>query len=142
MSTAPDSNSDFAGSPAGVWILALVIFFVGSITAYVVIDPYSEKHHVEAQQKAERYTQYRVAEENLKQSKEKGAQALDDADNAIRQEATERRTSLEKASIRTTMSNQHGVRIDRYFLKGGKVITCTTTISGNTPAMFNCDGNL
>ena len=139
MNTESGSSSGYS---RGEWIFALVIFVVGATISYVVIDPYSDKHGVKAQEQLEKYEKSRATDEKLKKWKLEGEKSLEDSDNAIRKEAVDRRASLEKAAIRTTMSNSHGVRIDHYFLKSGKVITCTTTISGNSPAMFDCDGRL
>jgi hypothetical protein len=134
------------GSGAGTanpqsWGLAGVIFVIGAICVFTFM-PSSEERIKEAREKAARYDEYGAAEKKLAESKLAGSTALEDADNAIRAEAADRRTRLEKTSVRTTMSNKNGVRIDRYFFESGKVITCTTTISGNSPAMFDCDGNL
>lgn len=85
---------------------------------------------------------YRATEEKARKWREEGAKALDEADNAIRNESAERRARLEKASKQVRTTNSNGVRVDQYILKRGGVIACTTTISGNSPAMFNCDGDV
>jgi hypothetical protein len=36
------------------------------------------------------------------------------------------------------MSNSNGVRIDRYTLKNGKIVTCSTTVGTVGPTM-DCD---
>ena len=84
----------------------------------------------------------RVAEENIKKARIEGVAALAEADNAIRDEAADRRARLVKASKSVRTTNRDGVRVDQYILKRGGVIACTTTISGNSPAMFNCDGDV
>lgn len=89
-----------------------------------------------------RHEEYRVAEEKAKKWKEAGAAALDEADNAIRNESADRRARLEKASKSVRTTNSNGVRVDQYILKRGGIIACTTTITGNSPAMFNCDGDV
>jgi hypothetical protein len=89
-----------------------------------------------------RHMEYRAAEAKAKNWQEEGVRALDQADKAIRDDSAERRTRLEKASKQIRTSNSNGVRVDQYILKRGGVIACTTTISGNSPAMFNCDGDV
>lgn len=128
-------------SQSAQWVVAGVIFVVGVVGILKFMDSPAER---ERKSRAEliKWQDSRAIDDAQKKAKIEGAQALEAADNAIRQEALDRRLALEKASTRTSMSNKNGVRIDRYFLKRGGVITCTTTISGNSPAMFICDGNL
>ena len=85
---------------------------------------------------------YRAADEKARKWKEEGVAALAEADNAIRDESADRRARLEKASKSVRTTNRNGVRVDQYILKRGGIIACTTTISGNSPAMFNCDGDV
>ena len=85
---------------------------------------------------------YRVAEERAKKWREEGVAALAEADNAIRDESADRRARLVKASKSVRTTNSNGVRVDQYILKRGGIIACTTTISGNSAAMFNCDGDV
>lgn len=123
-------------------ILAGIIFVVGASVAYYVIDPYNPKHAEIAAAEADERASWREAEAMLTKSREEGAKALDEADNAIRAEASERRARLEKASKAIKTTNSNGVRVDQYILKKGGIISCTTTISGNAPAIFKCDGDV
>lgn len=125
--------------------LAGVIFVAGVAAMLIFMKSPSERvQEVEARsaQWQKDYAEQKDLERRIKQAKEDGARALEAADDAIRAEAATRRAALEKASVNITTSSQQGVRIDRYFLKRGDVITCTTTISGNSAAMFDCDGRL
>ena len=124
------------------WGVAIVIFLVGSIIAYNIIDPYNPKHAEKAAMDAKRKYSWETAERNLQNSKDEGERALEETDSAIRAEASERRARLEKASKNIRTTNKNGVRVDQYVLKSGRIISCTTTISGNSPAIFNCDGDV
>lgn len=64
----------------------------------------------------------------------------DEFDAATRDNTADRRKRLETASTGHTMSNKHGVRIDRYRLKDGRTVVCTTTVPAAGPAVFDCDG--
>lgn len=126
--------------------LAIGVMSFGTFAYYHLAGPGSAAGQQRLQEKVERDAQqsaeYRAAEKKLEDSRKAGAAALAAADDAIRSEAADRRQRLEKASksIRTTNSN--GVRVDQYILKKGGIVSCTTTISGNAPAMFNCDGDV
>lgn len=85
---------------------------------------------------------YYVQEDFYARAAREREAALNTWDNAIRDEATDRRKRLERAAVRHRMSNKHGVRIDHYTLKGGRTISCTTTIKGNSAAIFDCDGDV
>lgn len=84
--------------------------------------------------------------ENERTKKQEAAdlryKALGDWDKAIRDEAAERRQRLERASTSVRTTNKDGVRVDQYILKKGGIIGCTTTVNGNSPAMFKCDGDV
>ncbi|MCB1989777.1 MAG: hypothetical protein KDE69_15835, partial [Burkholderiaceae bacterium] len=73
---------------------------------------------------------------------EEGLKARDDFDQAMRAEAEVRRARLKKASKSVRTTNSHGVRVDQYILKKGGIVSCTTAISSNSPAIFNCDGDV
>lgn len=81
----------------------------------------------------------RAAEESIRKAREEGARALEQADDAIRQANQRQRSELESRAISHRMSNRNGVRVDQYTMADGTVVTCTTTIRGSSPAMFNCD---
>ncbi len=129
------------GYPKSEWVLAGIIFVVGAICVFTFMDSPAERVKA-VEERAARYAEYHAAETKLVQSRLEGEKALEDADNAIRNEAAERRTRLEKASKQVRTTNRNGVRVDQYVLKRGGIIACTTTISGNSPAMFNCDGDV
>ncbi len=114
------------------------------VWAFVSVFSLSSCNRSEEEIRADskKFMEYRAAEEQAKKWREEGAAALDKADQAIRDESGERRARLEKASKQVRTSNSHGVRVDQYILKRGGIIACTTTISGNSPAMFNCDGDV
>jgi len=141
VQTNENKSETIAGYPKSEWVLAGIIFVVCAIGVFTFMDSPAERAKA-AQEKAARYAEYNAAEKKLAQSKLAGEQALEDADHAIRNESAERRTSLEKASKQVRTTNSNGVRVDQYILKRGGIIACTTTISGNSPAMFNCDGDV
>ncbi len=125
-------------------MLGLIIFVVGATIAYNVIDPYNPKHSTlsdEEKREIERANASPRPRSQEEIARERQA-ALDEADNAIRAEAAERRARLKKAAVRVQTTNRNGIRVDQYVLKSGRVIGCTTTITGNSPALFVCDGNL
>jgi len=136
-----NKSETLGGYPKSEWVLGGIIFVVGAICVVTFMDSPAEQVR-KIEERETRYRSYEAADKAVAVAKLAGEKALEDADTAIRTEAAERRANLEKASTHTTMSNRNGVRIDHYFLKDRRVITCTTTISGNSPAMFNCDGNL
>ena len=68
-----------------------------------------------------------------------GREQAEKADEAIREANNSQREGLERRAVSHRMSNRNGVRVDQYTMPNGSVVTCTTTISGNAPAMFNCD---
>ena len=129
------------GYPKSEWIIGGVIFVVGAICVFTFMDSPAERVKA-AEEKAARYAEYDNAEKKLVQYKLEGERALEEADIAIRNEAAERRARLEKASKQVRTTNRNGVRVDQYILKRGGIIACTTTISGNSPVMFNCDGDV
>lgn len=101
----------------------------------------SESPEEAAKNEAQR-EEYRKANERIKKAREDAYRERDEADAVIRDVNAKRREELEKASKNVRTTNSNGMRIDRYVLKKGGVITCTTDISGSAPAMFDCDGNL
>lgn len=134
---------------AGEWLFALVLFVVVGFSFLVYHFNYGSgsakgKARIEETRKMseEQELQFRLADRKLEESRKAGAAALVAADDAIRGEASDRRQRLEKASKSVRTTNSNGVRVDQYILKKGGIISCTTTISGNAPAMFNCDGDV
>ena len=141
MDTNEKKSNITAGYPNSEWAVAGIIFVVGAICVFTFMDS-PEQGVKAAEERAARYSAYDSSEKKLAEAKEAGVRALELADNAIRTESAERRTRLEKASKQVRTTNSNGVRVDQYILKRGGIIACTTTISGNSPAMFNCDGNV
>lgn len=134
-------NDEVLGYPKFVWAGAGIIFVIGAIGVVTLMDSPAEREKA-AQEQAAQYAEFHAAEQRLAQSKMEGERALEEADNAIRSEAADRRARLEKASKQVRTTNKNGVRVDQYVLKRGGIIACTTTISGNSPVMFNCDGDV
>lgn len=125
---------------AAEWIFAGVLFVVGAIVVTIVMDPSEKKEKIEKQLAIDLKE---IEKEKAKKALiQEGFKARDDFDQAMRDEAKDRRARLEKASKSVRTTNSHGVRVDQYILKKGGIISCTTTISGNSPAMFNCDGDV
>lgn len=81
----------------------------------------------------------KLSYQSLEETREEGRKALDEWDKVLRDDIADRKKKLEAASIRHTMSNRHGVRIDTYTLKSGRSIICSTTVPSTGPIM-NCDG--
>jgi len=73
------------------------------------------------------------------ESAKRGIEQAEEADKAIRSANDAQREGLERRAVSHRTTNRNGVRVDQYTMPNGKVVTCTTTISGNAPAMFNCD---
>lgn len=117
-------------------LLALSAFFIAGC---------SPKDERTAEQMAE---EYRIADERMKKEEEhkrfleNAYASRDQFDQAVRDDAKDRRARLEKASTSIRTTNKHGVRVDQYILPDGRIIACTTTISGNSPAIFSCDGDV
>lgn len=126
--------------------LAVGVMCFGTFAYYHIAGPGSAAGQQRIQEKVERESrqkaEYRAAEKKLEESRKAGAAALAAADEAIRSEAADRRQRLEKASRSIKTTNSNGVRVDQYILKKGGIVSCTTTISGNSPAMFKCDGDV
>lgn len=116
-------------------------FFVAVLVASVSLTGCGPSQE-EIERRAAERAKWNAAEEKARRWREEGAQILEQTDNAIREEADARRSRLEKASKSVRTTNRDGVRVDQYILKKGGVISCTTTISGNAPVMFNCDGDV
>lgn len=75
-------------------------------------------------------------------AKEEGRKALEKWDQVINDEAAGRRQRLQKASVKHTMSNRAGVRLDYYHLRSGKVVICTTSVPKVGAPNFSCDGDV
>ncbi|MDP3230743.1 MAG: hypothetical protein Q8N13_22605 [Acidovorax sp.] len=129
-----------AGYDKGTWIIAAVLLVVGVIVVAKVMDPAGKKEKAEAQ--LARDINEFEKEEARRERMEEGLKARDSFDEAMRTEAGQRRARLEKASKTVRTTNTNGVRLDQYILQKGGIISCTTTLSGNSPAMFNCDGDV
>lgn len=141
MSTNENKSETTAGYPNSEWVLAGIILVVGVICVFTFMDSPAERR-VKVDKEMALFEESRAAEKKIEESKLAGAVALEKADDAIRNEAAERRTRLEKASKQVRTTNRNGVRVDQYILKRGGVIACTTTITGNAPVMFTCDGDV
>lgn len=135
------SNNN-GGYSAAHYVVAGLLLVVSVPVIFSYYGKKAEQRAEREKQDAVEYQKYRDADKRLALAKQQGAKALDDADDAIRLEASNRRAALEKASSRIIMTNRNGVRVDQYVLKRGGVISCTTTVSGTAPAMFTCDGSL
>lgn len=120
-------------------------FIIGIIFIFWILSKIgscSEPVEVKASKERERQEfieRSRAAEESIRKAREDGAKALEEADNAIRNANASQKSDLERKAISHRMTNRNGVRIDQYTMPNGTVVTCSTTISGNAPAMFNCD---
>lgn len=108
-----------------VWILSKV----GGCSESAEVTEKREKERTESAERA------RYWEESAKRGREQG----EEADKAIREANDSQRKGLERRAVSHRMTNRNGVRVDQYTMSNGTVVTCTTTISGNAPAMFNCD---
>jgi hypothetical protein len=98
----------------------------------------SESAEVKAKRE-ERIKESSERQRYWEESAKRGREQADEADKAIREATGSQRADLERRAIRHRMTNSNGVRVDQYTMPNGTVVTCTTTISGNSPAMFNCD---
>lgn len=137
-SSSPDASTvlwQFFGAIAA----ALLIFF---IFIRPVLDESAAERAAEHEKEMKELDKQLATEADSRKRREEGLKALEAADDAIRQEAIERRKRLETSSTTVRTTNTGGVRVDQYFLKRGGVISCTTTISGNSPALFHCDGDV
>jgi len=120
-------------------------FVIGLVAVFWLISKISscsEPAEVKARREAEHrefIERSRAAEESVRRAREEGARALEEADKAIREANASRRSDLERRAVSHRMANRNGVRVDQYTMPDGRVVTCTTTISGNSPAIFNCD---
>jgi hypothetical protein len=98
----------------------------------------SESSEVKAQRER-RYKESAERQRYWEESAKRGREQGEEADKAIREANSSKRADLERRSVKHRMSNRNGVRVDQYTMPNGTVVTCTSTISGNAPAMFNCD---
>ncbi len=112
--------------------LIVALWVLSKIGGCSESDDVKKKRAQEHKESAERM---RYWEEIAKRGWEQG----EEADKAIREANSSRRQELERRSVSHRMSNRNGVRVDQYTMSNGTIVTCTTTISGNSPAMFNCD---
>lgn len=80
------------------------------------------------------------SEKRQKRWREEGNKALEEWDAAIRNNTDDRRKRLASIAVGHTMTNKHGMRIDRYELRNGQTVVCTTTAGGPGAAIFDCDG--
>lgn len=83
----------------------------------------------------------RTPEERIRAAREEGAKALEEFDDAIRDNTQKRRNILEKAAV----SHKHynisaNIAVDSYTMKDGRYITCSTKVLPTAPAVFDCDG--
>ncbi len=117
----------------GIFVIVWLLSQLGSCSESAEVKARKEKERQESIERS------RAAEESIERAREEGARALEEADKAIREANGDRRAELERKAVSHRMSNRHGVRVDQYTMPDGSVVTCTTTISGNSPAMFNCD---
>ncbi len=134
---------------AGEWRFALGLFIFGAFSLFIYHFNYGsgsangQQRIEEARRKSDQQElEFRIADRRLEESRKAGAAALAAADDAIRSEASDRRQRLEKASRSVKTTNRNGIRVDQFILKKGGIVSCTTTISGNSPAIFNCDGDV
>lgn len=123
----------FKGVVMHIVIGVFIVFWVLS-----KIGGCSESAEVKAQRE-QRYKESAERQRYWEESAKRGREQAEEADKAIRDANSSRRADLERRAISHRMSNRNGVRVDQYTLPNGTVVTCTTTISGNAPAMFNCD---
>ncbi len=120
-------------------------FLIGLVFVFWVLSKIgscSQPPEIKAQKEKERLEfleKDRVNQENIRKAREEGARALEEADNAIRAANASRKAELERRATSHRMTNRNGVRVDQYTMPDGQTVSCTTTISGNSPAMFNCD---
>ena len=113
----------------GIILVFWVLIKVGSCSESPRVKAQREKELAESAERS------RYWAESARRGREEG----EEADKAIREANDSQRKSLERRSVSYQMTNRNGVRVDQYTMPNGTVVTCTTTISGNAPAMFDCD---
>ena len=116
----------------------IIIGFIAVFWIFSKIGGCSQSAEVKASREQE-YKQSAERKRYWEESAKRGREQAEEADKAIRDANSSRRSDLERRAVSHRMSNRNGVRVDQYTLPNGTVVTCTTTISGNAPAMFNCD---
>lgn len=128
------------GYDKNIWVFAAVLLIVGVGVVVSVMGRTGNNAALQADvaRDINEFEKEKARRERI----EEGLKARDSFDEAMRAEAAERRARLEKASKTVRTTNTNGVRVDQYMLKKGGIISCTTTISGNSPAIFNCDGDV
>lgn len=105
-------------------------------------DPIIKEQEIaKEKEKAEFLAKSREAEAKVLAAREEGARALEEFDNAIRENAGNRRRALEKAAA----SHKHfnisaNIAVDSYIMKDGRQIVCSTKVLPTAPAIFDCDG--
>ena len=126
--------------------VALVTFGIIAAIATVLVLVFKKSPEENAKEVAAVEARYAELSKDIDQKKarqkiiEEGYKSRDEFDAATRDNTADRRKRLEAASASRTMSNKHGVRIDRYRLKDGRTVVCTTTVPAAGPAVFDCDG--
>lgn len=113
----------------GIILVFWVLSKVGGCSESAEVKAKREQERIESVERS------RYWEESAKRGREQG----EEADKAIREANDSQREGLERRAISHRMTNRNGVRVDQYTMPNGTVVSCTTTISGNAPAMFNCD---
>lgn len=82
----------------------------------------------------------KLSYQTMAESREEGLKSRDEWDKIVREDIPVRRKNLQTASVRHTMSNSHGVRIDTYMMKNGTSVICSTTVHPSAGPNMNCDG--
>lgn len=113
----------------GIILVFWILSKVGGCSESPRVKEQKEKERAEAAERS------RYWEESAKRGREQG----EEADKTIREANDSQREELERRSVSHRMTNRNGVRVDQYTMPNGTVVSCTTTISGNAPAMFNCN---
>ncbi|MGZ8213043.1 MAG: hypothetical protein ACXWTP_00880 [Methylosarcina sp.] len=94
----------------------------------------SEKYFVESKAKLEKSRTIAVPRKD-------GAKYLEEWDTLIRNDVANRRNALEDAAVEHVRINTSGaIMADRYTMKDGRYIICTTKVLPSGPAVMECDG--